>query len=117
IDVYNQAHDFDLTSMANGRRLTNIGTFRAYIIAYLAHHPRVHPDMTHMVRQLAPTEHGLPVEIYAFTNTTAWEEYEAIQSDIFDHILAVLPQFDLRLYQSPTGHDLSGVQKALSRVL
>jgi len=109
IDSYNQTHEIDLSSVVNGRRLTNIGIFRAYVDAYLAHHPKIHKGMTRMVRQLAPTEHGLPLEIYAFTTTTEWEDYEVIQSDIFDHILAVIPQFDLRIFQSPTGHDLKNI--------
>lgn len=109
IDSYNQTQKIDASSEVNGRRLTNIGTFRAYVDAYLAHHPKIHKGMTRMVRQLDPTEHGLPIEIYAFTNTTEWEDYEAIQSDIFDHILAAIPQFDLRIFQSPTGYDLKNI--------
>lgn len=92
---------------ANMRRLTNIGTFRAYVNAYLRNHPMINTDMTFIVRQLAPTEHGLPLEIYVFCKDKAWASYEAIQSDIFDHLLAVLPEFDLRVYQYPTGSDLS----------
>ena len=91
---------------ANLRRLTNIGTFRAYVQAYLLAHPGVHQGMTLMVRMLEPTPEGVPMELYCFTATTAWVQYEAIQGDIFDHLLAVLPEFDLRLYQSPTGHDI-----------
>ena len=91
---------------ANLRRLTNIGTFRAYVQAYLQAHPGVHQGMTLMVRMLEPTPEGVPMELYCFTATTAWVQYEAIQGDIFDHLLAVLPEFDLRLYQSPTGHDI-----------
>ncbi|MDX7018479.1 mechanosensitive ion channel, partial [Klebsiella aerogenes] len=86
----------------NQRGMTNVGTFRAYVEAYLKNHPKIHKQMTIMVRQLAPTSEGLPIEIYAFTNTTVWVEYEAIQSDIFDHIFAILPQFGLRIHQSPT---------------
>lgn len=66
--------------------------------------------MTQMVRQLQPSENGLPIEIYAFTNGTAWVHYEGVQSDIFDHILAVIPQFDLRIYQAPSGHDLKNMK-------
>lgn len=105
IQSYNDDNGIDGSSLVNGRRLTNLGTFRAYLTAYLASHPRVNQEMTRMVRQLEPTEHGLPVELYVFTNTTNWVEYESIQSDIFDHILAVIPEFDLRIYQNPTGHD------------
>jgi len=90
------------------RHLTNIGTFRAYIKNYLKVHPKVHKDMTQMVRQLQSTENGLPIEIYVFTNDIAWVNYESVQSDIFDHILAIIPEFDLRIYQGPTGHDLRG---------
>ena len=83
----------------NARRLTNLGTFRAYVERYLRSHPRINQDMTLLVRQLAPTEHGLPLEIYCFTASTAWAEYEATQSDIFDHLLAILPEFGLRVFQ------------------
>ncbi len=97
---------------ANLRRLTNIGTFRAYVQAYLLAHPGVHQGMTLMVRMLEPTAEGVPLELYCFTATTAWVQYEAIQGDIFDHLLALLPEFDLRLYQSPTGWDIrSGLQQ------
>lgn len=94
----------------NQRGMTNIGTFRAYVEAYLKNHPNVHKQMTIMVRQLAPTSDGLPIEIYAFTNTTVWVQYEAIQSDIFDHIFAILPQFGLRVHQSPTGNDVRALR-------
>jgi miniconductance mechanosensitive channel len=81
--------------------LTNIGTFRAYVVAYLRHHPQIHQDMTFLVRQLAPTVHGVPIEIYVFCTDQNWVNYEGIQSDIFDHLLAVLSEFDLRAYQVP----------------
>lgn len=84
----------------NHRRVTNLGTFRAYIEHYLRHHPGIHQDFTLLVRQLQPTEAGLPLEIYAFTNDTAWGVYEGIQSDIFDHLLAILPEFGLRVFQA-----------------
>lgn len=105
IQAYNARHNIDLTSLANGRRLTNLGTFRAYLNAYLNHHPKLHAGLIRMTRHLEPGEHGLPIEIYAFTNTTNWIEYESIQADIFDHILAVVPEFDLRIFQTPTGFD------------
>ena len=105
---YNKANQIDGSQLVNGRRLTNLGTFRAYLIAYLRHHPKIHNDMTFLVRQLAPTERGLPMEIYVFSNDQAWSHYEAIQADIFDHILAVLPQFELRVFQNPTGADFHG---------
>lgn len=90
----------------NRRALTNIGTFRAYVDQYLASHPRLRSDMTRIVRQLAPSPNGLPLEIYCFADTSEWGDYEAIQADIFDHLLAILPQFGLRLYQRPGGSDL-----------
>lgn len=91
---------------ANTRRLTNIGTFRAYVLRYLQNHPGLHKDMTMMARQLQPTPEGLPIEIYCFTNTIVWTEYEGIQADIFDHLYAILPEFGLRAYQRPAGGDL-----------
>lgn len=90
---------------ANTRRTTNIGTFRAYIEAYLKQHPGIHKGMTIMVRQLPPAPDGLPLEVYCFTNTIAWPVYEGIQADIFDHLLALLSEFDLRVFQNPGGHD------------
>ena len=89
----------------NLRRLTNFGTLRAYVLNYLKSHPKIHQGKTLLVRQLAPTPHGLPLEIYAFTNDTAWSVYESIQADIFDHIIALVPEFGLRLFQNPTGAD------------
>lgn len=91
---------------ANTRRLTNIGTLRAYIENYLKHHQDIHQQMTQLVRQLAPTAEGLPIEIYCFTTTISWGRYESIQSDIFDHMLAILPEFGLRVYQHPSGADM-----------
>jgi miniconductance mechanosensitive channel len=88
------------------RKLTNVGTLRAYIVAYLRQHPKIHQDMTLIVRQLEPGPEGLPMQIYAFSNDTNWANYEGLQSDIFDHILAILPEFGLRVYQRPAGEDL-----------
>ena len=96
----------------NTRRITNIGTFRAYVERYLRSHPGIHQGMTLMVRQLAPTAEGLPLEIYCFTNTVAWVQYEGIQSDIFDHLLAILPEFGLRVFQNPGGADLRAWSEA-----
>lgn len=95
---------------ANLRQLTNIGTFRAYLFAYLQHHPEIHNDMTLLVRQLEPTAEGLPVELYCFTNTVQWGEYERIQSDLFDHVYAILARFGLRAYQHPSGMDLKDLR-------
>ena len=90
----------------NARRQTNLGAFRAYVDNYLRSHPRIHQQMTLLVRQLEPTPCGLPLEIYCFTSTVAWNDYEGIQSDIFDHLIAILPEFGLRLFQQPSGADL-----------
>ncbi len=90
----------------NARRVTNIGTFRAYVVEYLRAHSQIAQGMTLLVRQLDPTPQGLPIEIYCFTNTTDWNAYEDIQSDIFDHLLAILPEFGLRPFQEPSGLDL-----------
>lgn len=92
----------------NQRRLTNLGTFRAYANAYIRQKEGVHPGMTLMVRMLEPTAEGIPLEVYCFSSKTAWVEYESIQGDIFDHLIAILPEMFLRLYQSPSGADLSG---------
>src|SRR5690606_5783015 len=91
----------------NARRLTNIGTFRAYVTAYLKSRPDISETMFLLVRQLPPSDAGLPLEIYAFTASTAWAEYERTQADIFDHLIAVLPEFGLRLFQQPSGLDLA----------
>ena len=105
IDSHNA--DLNSKSLINGRALTNIGTYRAYIKAYLKNNKHIHNDMTFLVRQLSPTEKGLPIEIYVFSNNTNWIEYEEIQSDIFDHLLSVLNQFELQIYQYPSGSDFS----------
>ena len=105
IAEYNIEHKVDTSELINRRILTNIGTFRAYISAYLKNHPKVKQDMTFLIRQLPPGPTGLPIEIYVFANDTVWANYEAIQSDIFDHILAVVPEFGLKVFQYPTGFD------------
>jgi miniconductance mechanosensitive channel len=102
-EIKNQNPNGDIP--ANQRRLTNIGTFRKYVEAYLQENPKIHKDMTFLVRQLQPSEKGLPLEIYVFSNDQAWANYEAIQADIFDHILAIVPEFNLRVFQNPTGDD------------
>ena len=113
MDTWNAEHGIDRADYANGRRLTNLGTFRAYVVAYLHDHPMVHNDMTFLVRQLDPTEHGLPIEIYVFSRDQDWAPYEAIQADIFDHLVAIVPEFDLRVFQSPSG---AVVERALGAV-
>jgi miniconductance mechanosensitive channel len=110
VEADNSRQQTDLSELVNGRRLTNLGMFRAYVAAYLRSHPKIHADMTFLVRQLAPTPQGLPLEIYVFTTTTVWADYEGIQSDIFDHLLAVVPQFDLRVFQEPTGGDWRSIR-------
>ena len=107
INRYNKEHETDTSQLINGRRQTNIGVFRAYIVAYLKNNPKIHQNMTFLVRHLEPTQHGLPVQIYVFSNDQAWANYEAIQADIFDHLLAALPEFELRVFQNPTGSDFA----------
>lgn len=106
LKAWNHAQGNVAALSANRRRMTNIGTFRAYALAYLKNHPEVHQDMTCMVRQMAATEHGVPLEIYCFSRTVVWADYERIQGDIFDYLLAVLPEFGLSLYQQPSGADM-----------
>ncbi|MGC5776494.1 mechanosensitive ion channel family protein [Paenibacillus pabuli] len=106
INEYNMEHHINTESIVNGRQLTNVGVFREYIHQYLRNHPKIHKDMTLIVRQLAPGDNGLPLEIYAFSNDITWGVYESVQADIFDHIFAVAPTFGLRAFQNPTGHDI-----------
>jgi miniconductance mechanosensitive channel len=107
---YNAGLETEVEAEVNRRRLTNVGTFRAYAYNYLKNHPKIHAGMTLIVRQLAAGPEGLPLEIYCFTNTTEWATYEDIQSDIFDHLLAIVPEFGLRLYQKPAGSDLANLK-------
>jgi miniconductance mechanosensitive channel len=109
IAEYNAKNEINRDNPVNGRALTNIGVFRAYINQYLQHHPGISQEMTLLVRQLAPTEMGLPLEIYAFTNDIRWDVYETIQSDIFDHLFAVAPEFGLHLFQNPSGNDFKNI--------
>ena len=105
-EAYNQAHGIDDSMPVNGMRLTNIGVFRAYLKRYLESVPTINPDLLYMVRQLQPTEKGIPLEIYFFTTVKEWAPYEAVQADVFDHVLAVVPEFGLRIFQSPSGEDI-----------
>lgn len=108
LNAWNQRHiHANSGETVDSRRMTNIGTFRAYVERYLRNHPGVHQNMTLMVRQLSPTPDGLPLEIYCFTNSTVWAIHEGTQSDIFDHLLAIAPEFGLRVYQAPSGADMS----------
>ncbi|TNE74127.1 mechanosensitive ion channel [bacterium] len=106
IEKHNIANQIDTSELINGRRMTNLGVFRRYIEAYLLNHKQIHSKMTLLVRQLPIEDHGIPIEIYCFTKTTAWAEYEEIQSDLFDHLLAAASFFDLEIFQSPGGSDI-----------
>jgi miniconductance mechanosensitive channel len=105
IKKYNEQSKIDSSIEVNGRRQTNLGLYRAYTEMYLRNHPRVHQDMLIMVRQLQPEETGLPLEVYCFSKSTAWVDYEKTMADIFDHLLAVIKRFELRVYQNPSGED------------
>ena len=106
IEEHNRAHNTD-ASVVNGRHLTNLGTFRAYLVAYLKAHPAINQNLIMIVRQLPPTPSGLPLEIYAFTKDVGWVNHEGVAADIFDHVLAIVSEFDLRVFQVPGGHDLA----------
>lgn len=103
---YNAAHSIDNTVKVNGRRQTNLGVFRAYLTAYLRSLPYTNQELHCMVRHLQPTDRGIPVELYFFSTVKDWIPYEEIQADVFDHVLAVIPEFDLRVFQSPSGADV-----------
>lgn len=106
LETYNKEHNIDGSILVNGRRQTNLGVFRAYLVNYLKSNPDVNKDLTCMVRQLQPTEKGIPMELYFFAATTVWIPYEGIQADVFDHILAILPEFGLQVFQEVSGSDL-----------
>jgi miniconductance mechanosensitive channel len=95
----------------NGRHLTNIGIYRIYALNYLLENPHINKDMEFMVRQLEPSSDGVPIEIYAFSNKKVWEDYEQIMADIFDHLLATVPYFDLEIFQNPSGADMRDKQR------
>ena len=107
-----EAHAPAMNDAVNAPRLTNASIYRSYVDAYLNNHPRIRKDMTVLVRQLDPSPTGLPIEIYVFTNTTEWLEYEAIQAEIFDHLLAVVPEFELRVFQEPSGSDFQSLVRS-----
>jgi miniconductance mechanosensitive channel len=113
ISAYNKQHDIPETDYVSGRHLTNMGTYRAYVAAYLKALPDAHTNMTNMVRYLQPDQNGLQMEIYLFSSDTRWVEYEGIQADIIDHLLAVLPEFGLRVFQNPSGADLGALAEAI----
>ena len=110
LSTVNAALNSGEATNVNQRRLTNIGTFRAYIVNYLRNRSDINESMTFLVRQLPPGADGLPIEIYIFTKTTAWVAYESIQADIFDHLLAIIPEFGLRVYQKPSGMDVRALE-------
>lgn len=112
---WNQERGIDMSDVANARHLTNVGTFRAYIRSYLENHPQINGDMTLLVRHLQATTEGLPIQIYCFCRDKAWANYERIQADIFDHILAIAPEFDLRIFQNPTGSDFRALTDTSGR--
>lgn len=109
IVAWNTERNVGSQERINARALTNVGTFRAYVVAYLKNHPKIAQDQTILVRHLTPSDKGLPIEVYAFSNDNAWVNFEDIQSDIFDHLMAVIPEFGLKVYQSPTGSDLKSL--------
>jgi miniconductance mechanosensitive channel len=109
IVAYNQANQVDKSLLLNGRHMTNIGIFRVYAEKYLEQNPYINTDMTFMVRQLQPTEHGLPIEVYAFSKEKTLESFEGVAADIFDHLLAAVPYFELEIFQSPSGSDMRGL--------
>ena len=111
VENFNSEKEIDNSELVNGRRLTNVGTFRQYIKAYLHNRSDINNGLTFLVRQLSPGAEGLPIEIYVFAATTAWVEYEEIQANIFDHIMAVIPEFELKVFQNPTGHDFKKLNK------
>jgi miniconductance mechanosensitive channel len=111
LEQFNQENEIDDSILVNGRRLTNLGVFRKYMEEYLKHHPKIHKDMTFLVRHLQSSEKGIPIEIYVFSNDQAWANFEGIQADIFDHILAVLPEFELRVFQNPTSYSFENLTK------
>lgn len=108
IDDWNKEYGGDIK--INCRRITNLGTFRAYVENYLKSHPKIHKNMTLLIRQLAPTAEGIPLELYCFTNDIRWAIYESIQSDIFDHLLSILPEFGLQVFQDPSGTDINNIR-------
>lgn len=106
IEEYNKQHEIDESLPVNGRRMTNLGVFRKYLENYLINHPKINDKMTLIVRHLDPTEKGIPMQIYAFSREQEWAKYEAVQADIFDHVLAIIPLFELQIFQNPSGDDL-----------
>jgi miniconductance mechanosensitive channel len=115
IDEFNKQHNLVNDTVVNGRKLTNLGMFRKYIELYLRNNPNIHKEMMLLIRHLAPSDSGIPIQIYAFTTTTVWKDYEGIQADIFDHLLAILPEFELKVFQHPTGSDFQNAFEKVSK--
>lgn len=113
VEAYNKEHDIDNSILVNGRRQTNLGVFRAYLTNYLRSLPDINQDLMCMVRQLQPTEQGIPLELYFFSAIKDWVPYEGIQADVFDHVLAIIPEFDLRVFQNPTGADFRALSTGI----
>lgn len=113
LEAYNKENNINTSVKINGRHMTNIGTFRAYLLNYISNHPGIDQEKIFMVRQLAPGENGLPLEIYAFTKDTVWVNYERVQSDIFDHVFAVAGEFGLRVFQNPSGYDIKHINTSI----
>jgi len=112
VSDFNRDRAVSTDELINGRRLTNLGCFRAYLVAYLRNHPMISDQLTFLVRHLAPTDRGLPIEVYVFSTDQKWANYENIQADIFDHLLAAIPEFDLSVFQSPSGRDFQSFAHA-----
>ena len=115
LEEYNSANGIDDSVLVNGLRQTNLGVFRAYLTNYLKSLPVVNKELMYMVRQLQPTEKGIPLEIYFFSSIKDWVPYEGVQADVFDHVLAVIPEFGLRVFQSPSGEDVRSLNSFLNR--
>lgn len=109
IEEYNNTLEIDDSVLVNGRRMTNLGVFRKYLVNYCSSHPKVNMDMTFLIRHLQPTDKGIPIEIYLFSADTRWAKYEELQADIFDHILAVISEFELSVFQIPSGEDIKSL--------
>lgn len=110
LNAYNTENQVDSSVLVNGRRQTNLGVFRNYLLRYLKNHPAINQDLICMVRHLQPTDKGIPVELYFFSSDRAWIVYEGIQADVFDHVLAIIPEFDLRVFQDISGNDLRAIK-------
>ncbi|MDG5798834.1 mechanosensitive ion channel [Marinilabiliaceae bacterium ANBcel2] len=109
IEDYNKKYNVDSSVLVNGRRMTNLGVFRKYLENYIIRHPRLNTDMIYLIRHLQPSEKGVPLEIYVFSKEQAWVRYEEVQADLFDHVLAVISEFDLKVFQLPSGDDVKSV--------